>query len=726
MSRKTDLEQHIRESYKLIREFEDILRLSDNPKEQARARRAINEQWDIIKGYVAEYVPLCERLGLGIPEDITEIATHFPEYTASQKRLERPRGSYLPMVAIDVRHGARVAPLFVRELETHGFRTKELSAPLTVNSLSDVRSLTLFVALPDHGNQPLTSEEITTVQSFVVYGGGLFLIGLGWDWEQYGKKLGLTMDDYPLNKLSYPQFGIYFRGEPLDDPRSEFEIIEFDGYPYPCAKFDSTSMRQHPVTAEVHRIFSFGMSSTLQVTSPSIPLIWDGTDHDRCVLAAWHTQGQGRVICLQHEGYFKDQNIHEFDNLKLLINIMQWLSQSGETSKVNHMDPTLPDQQPLTSPSSSLAVPKPPFVRAHALLIGVGDYTHNRFASLPATIRDAQAIANVLADPVRCGYLPGNVRVLTGEQATDANIRAALKTLAESTTPESTAFVYFSGHGGRALENGVWRAYLCPREADPDDLAHTAIPGDEFSGLLAAIPARKLLAMLDACHAAGSAELKAADGTLIWKTGLPDTYYEALSQGSGRVVIASSKEDQYSYVRPQGDLSLFTHHLREALGGKAAVRGDGLIHVLDVFHYVNEAVHADESKQTPILKVKDLDLNFSIALALGGKVAGPAISITPIADIRERIVRDPIAGAKALSEYLATRPEWAAKRNEADLKRADLERIQHDLDLFGPNPSDQAAKNRAVYFLLRVCLELERPGRMNHASDQPSLQSLRR
>jgi hypothetical protein len=248
-------------------------------------------------------------------------------------------------------------------------------------------------------------------------------------------------------------------------------------------------------------------------------------------------------------------------------------------------------------------------------------------------------------------------------------------------------------------------------------LAHTAISGEEFSSLLATIPAGKLLVMLDACHAAGSASLKAADGTLVWKDGLPDTYYEALSQGSGRVVIASSKEDQFSYVRPQGDLSLFTHHLREALGGKAAVRGDGLIHVLDVFHYVNEAVSRDEPKQVPILKVKDLDLNFPIALDRGGKVAGPAITVTPIVSIREQIVRDPIGGAKALSDCLATRPEpalsaaegWAAKRNEVDLKRADLECIQHDLDLFGPNPSDQAAKNRAVYFLLHVCLELERP-----------------
>lgn len=123
----------------------------------------------------------------------------------------------------------------------------------------------------------------------------------------------------------------------------------------------------------------------------------------------------------------------------------------------------------------------------------------------------------------------------------------------------SPVFIYFSGYGGRAMENGAWCTYLCPQGADPDDLPHTAIPGHEFSALLAAIPARKLLVMLDACHAAGSAELKAADGTVVWKAGLPDDYYEALTQGSGRVVIASSKEDQFSYVRPQGDLSVFTH-----------------------------------------------------------------------------------------------------------------------------------------------------------------------
>jgi hypothetical protein len=346
-----------------------------------------------------------------------------------------------------------------------------------------------------------------------------------------------------------------------------------------------------------------------------------------------------------------------------------------------------------------------PLLSFFGLIIGVGDYTHSRFASLPATVRDAQAITAVLTDPARCGYPSANVHILTGEQTTAANIRIALKGLVECTTPESTVFLYFSGHGGRALEKGVWRAYLCPREASPDDLAHTAISGDEFSALLTEIPARKLLVTLDACHAAGSAELKAADGTVVWKTGLPDDYYEALSQGSGRVVIASSKEDQYSYVR--GEISLFTDHLVQALNGKAAARGDGLIHVLDVFHYVNEAVQTEQPKQVPILKVKDLDLNFPIALDRGGKGSGPAVGATPVTNIREHIVRDPISGAKELSDYLKTQSEWAAKRNEVDLKRADLERIQHEIDLFGPSPADQAAKNRTIYFLLRVCLELE-------------------
>jgi hypothetical protein len=149
------------------------------------------------------------------------------------------------------------------------------------------------------------------------------------------------------------------------------------------------------------------------------------------------------------------------------------------------------------------------------------------------------------------------------------------------------------------------------------------------------------------------------------------------------------------------------------INGKAAVRGDGLIHVLDVFHYVSEAVRADEPEQTLILnKVNDLDPNFLIAVALVEVSEVPKTSevAREVDDIRGQIVCDPIAGAQELSEYLANRPELAAKRNEVDLKRAELERIRHDHNLFGPDPNDKAAKNCVVFFLLRACLGLERSG----------------
>jgi len=74
VSLKNDLEENIRTSYQLIREFEKIQQDSNDPKERLRAERVIAEQWELIKGYLAEYVPLCQRLQIEISQDIAEIA----------------------------------------------------------------------------------------------------------------------------------------------------------------------------------------------------------------------------------------------------------------------------------------------------------------------------------------------------------------------------------------------------------------------------------------------------------------------------------------------------------------------------------------------------------------------------------------------------------------------------------------------------------------------------
>ncbi|MBN1936337.1 MAG: formylglycine-generating enzyme family protein, partial [Anaerolineae bacterium] len=70
-SRKTDLEVNIHGSYQIVRQYEGIIHDTDRPEERTRAQRVIQEQWELIRGYLAEYRALA---GDKMPDDINEIA----------------------------------------------------------------------------------------------------------------------------------------------------------------------------------------------------------------------------------------------------------------------------------------------------------------------------------------------------------------------------------------------------------------------------------------------------------------------------------------------------------------------------------------------------------------------------------------------------------------------------------------------------------------------------
>nr|MBC8492830.1 hypothetical protein [Chloroflexota bacterium] len=70
---KEHREQLIRKSYALIREYEDIIQTSSDPKEKARARRVIEEQWNHIWEYLESYIPLCIHLKRRVPDDIRQL-----------------------------------------------------------------------------------------------------------------------------------------------------------------------------------------------------------------------------------------------------------------------------------------------------------------------------------------------------------------------------------------------------------------------------------------------------------------------------------------------------------------------------------------------------------------------------------------------------------------------------------------------------------------------------
>ena len=272
---------------------------------------------------------------------------------------------------------------------------------------------------------------------------------------------------------------------------------------------------------------------------------------------------------------------------------------------------------------------------AHALVIGISAYQH--LTPLPAK-PDAEDMATALAAPTLCAYPVANVRTLLHAEATRERILAELTALAQRTSTGSTVFVYFSGHGGQAVLDGVPTCFLMAVDSKKStlaELAATAISGPELSEKLRAIPASKLTVVLDCCAASGVAEVRDAtalaaadpdDATLVPQL-TPDVV-GLLARGIGRAVLAASRADGFAYAMPQSRNGLFTGHLLDGLRGQAPGHG-GVIRIFDLFHFVQQRTSAEKAQQRPVLKA-EIEENYPVALYLGG--AAPQLVLPALDD----------------------------------------------------------------------------------------------
>jgi caspase domain-containing protein/TIR domain-containing protein len=265
----------------------------------------------------------------------------------------------------------------------------------------------------------------------------------------------------------------------------------------------------------------------------------------------------------------------------------------------------------------------PGMTNGQALIIGIADY---RFVNpLPrAVLSDAADVCCVLTDPHACAYPGANVTRVLNHQASKQSIQQALAGLASRSNHDATVFVYFSGHGGRIGSGCSAGEYLLAVDTvadSPEALASSAISGADFAQALRAVPARRLLVVLDCCHSGGIGQPKGAGGAIL-KDGLSERYYAALASGRGRVILASCRDSERSYILPGARNSLFTEHLLDGLRGGAPGPG-GLIRVFDLFHYLQPRVTAAHSRQHPIFKA-EIEENFPVALHRGGRPMAPA------------------------------------------------------------------------------------------------------
>lgn len=277
------------------------------------------------------------------------------------------------------------------------------------------------------------------------------------------------------------------------------------------------------------------------------------------------------------------------------------------------------------------------FAAGYAIVIGIASYWS--IPSLPDAVRnDARDIAGILTSTAYCGYKASNVHLLLDGDATLPRIRAALASVATASGAEDSVVVFFSGHGGIISSGAHHASALLPVEFDASRACATCVSEAELSSALQHISARRVVVVIDACHAGGAASFKGPTRRESLPVGYSEKSLGRLAHGTGRVVIASSRADEASLVLGHARNSVFTATFLNALRGKAQTRGDGVIRVFDIFNYVSEMVQRTvPGRQHPVFKASGLEDNFPVIRDRGGikAVSGDATLAVVAGDPRQ-------------------------------------------------------------------------------------------
>ncbi|MDX2131806.1 MAG: caspase family protein [Planctomycetota bacterium] len=229
-----------------------------------------------------------------------------------------------------------------------------------------------------------------------------------------------------------------------------------------------------------------------------------------------------------------------------------------------------------------------------ALLIGIDQYRDARIQRLDACVRDVTAMRDALIHP-GIGMFPApNVTTLTNEQATRAAVIKALRDLTSRIGPQDLVIVFYSGHGmveaseqfGAAAAASPAQAtlgYWVTYDTEVDNLEGTALSALDVNNRLQNIRTSRLIAIVDACHAAATAEAAKVKSAFSLAELLP-TF-----NGNGRVRFASCLESEQSLTINEGEgkgHSVFAWSLIEGLRGAAAGE-DGVLTVDEWWAYVS-------------------------------------------------------------------------------------------------------------------------------------------
>ena len=225
-----------------------------------------------------------------------------------------------------------------------------------------------------------------------------------------------------------------------------------------------------------------------------------------------------------------------------------------------------------------------------ALVVATSTYTDPGLRQLRAPARDADDLAQVLADPSIGGFTVTTVIDQPAQQ-----VRLAIEDFLDGRGTGDLLLLFLSCHG---LLDARRRLYFAAADTRKDRLGATGVESAWVLDQLEHCRARRQVLILDSCFSGAFAHGAKGEADL----GLRDRF---LGQGRGRVVLTASAATEYSFEGDPTDAavpagSVFTAALVRGLRtGAADIDHDGQVSVDDAYAYVFDQVQAAGAAQTP-------------------------------------------------------------------------------------------------------------------------------
>lgn len=227
--------------------------------------------------------------------------------------------------------------------------------------------------------------------------------------------------------------------------------------------------------------------------------------------------------------------------------------------------------------------------RRVALIIATYDYDDAGLRGLIAPAHDAEALAEVLRDPLIGGF---DVTALINEP--HYRVGDAVGEFYSGARRDDLTLLYFSGHG---LKDEGGKLYLATTNTRPLSPLFTSLPADQLDYAMTNSPSRRQVLILDCCYSG------AFPSGAIAKSG-DDVHAVERLGGRGRTVLTASDATQYAFeggvIRGTAQQSVFTRHLVAGLrDGSADLDHDGDITIDELYSYVHDKVVEERPQQRP-------------------------------------------------------------------------------------------------------------------------------